>query len=187
MKEEPDHFITRLSTYSFGNCKRAYYFQLAGLKIKEIARMISEDRPFYKLDQIREMIKAFGEALAFEAEVEARRVELTNTKEFYYNRKLDSWESEIITRACRGKSCWYAGLDTRGDRYSSIDFATGADTRQDAVRMCALKIRLDQLGIGKYAPHKIKFEMQWEWGKEWAKKETQRNYRKRTQVNLPEK
>ena len=180
MREHPDHFITRLSLFSFENCKRAYYFHLAGLKQREIARLVSEGIPYYKNSQIREMIKAFGEALAFEEQIEARRKELNQKRKPYYDRHLDSWENEIITRCSRGKAGhWYAVLDTRCDSHCSLDFATCCGSRKDAIRMCSLKIRLDQLGIGRYAPHRIDFDMKWEWAKLWAKKETQRNYRQR--------
>ncbi len=182
MSEAPDHFITKLANYSFTNCKQAYYFHLAGLKQRQIAALISEDRPYYKNSQVREMIEAFGEALAFEVEVETRRLELIKTKQPHYDRVLDSWENEVITRSTSGKGdYWYAVIDTRGDKHCTIDFATCCGTRQDAIRMCALKIRLDQLGIGKFAPHKIGFEMRWEWAKLWAKKDTQRKYRQRVQ------
>ena len=70
------------------------------------------------------MIKAFGEALAFEAQIELRRKELLRpkNKKDSYERELDSWENEVITRAGKGGSCWYASLDSRGDKYCSTDF-----------------------------------------------------------------
>jgi len=182
METEQKHFIEILAGYSFGNCKRAYYFSLAGLKVREISRRISGSIPYYKNDQIKEMIRGFGEALKFEAEVETRRQELIKTKTHYYERTLDSWESDVFTRISSGKGdTWYAVLDTRSedDHYTSLDFATCCETKEDATRMCALKIRVDQLGIGKYAPHKIVFDMQWEWAKGWQKRETQKRYREK--------
>jgi hypothetical protein len=186
-REHPDHFITKLRNYSFGNCKRAYHFFHAGLQMREVTRLVSVDRPYYKHDQIKEMIQAYTEALEFEAQVEAKRKELIKTKTPYYERKLDSWENEIITRSSKGKSCWYAVLDTRGGKFgsTSLDFSTGAETKQDAIRFCALKIRLDHLGIGKFAPHGDLqgYTLHHEYSEYWRNKETKRNYRQRQKLS----
>ena len=59
--------------------------------------------------------------------------------------------------------------------------ATGAGTREDAIRFCALKIRLDILGVGKFAPHEELqgYRRKYEWAKGWRKKEVKRNYRQK--------
>jgi hypothetical protein len=190
MREHPNHFITKLRNYSFGNCKRAYHFHHAGLKIREVAKAVWNERPYYKNHQIKEMIQAYTEALEFEALIEAHRQELNETKTPYYDRKFDSWENEIITRASKGKGkdLWYAVLDTRGadNKFgsTSLDFSTCADTRQDAIRFCALKIRLDVLGIGKFAPHGDLqgYVQSFEYAEYWRDKETKRNYRLKKKV-----
>jgi len=184
-REHPDHFITRLANFSFGNCKRAYYFHKAGLTLTKVGRLVDPDLGSYKPPAVKEMIKAFGEALAYEAEVEQHRLELIKNKVPYYERSFDSWENEIITRVTGGSNGnWYAVLDSRGYKFGSLDFATCCDSRQDAIRMCALRLRLDVIGIGKFAPHSTLqgYERTWEMAKFWAKKETQRNYRQSKRV-----
>lgn len=187
MREQPNHFITKLRNYSFSNCKKAYHFHHAGLTMREVTRLVSIDRPYYKHHQIREMIQAYTEALVFEAEVEAKRKELIEKNVPYYERKLDSWENEIIIRVGKSKRCWYGVLDTRGGQFgsTSLDFSTGACTRQDAIRFCALKIRLDHLGIGKFAPHRELhgYTLNFEYSEYWRKKEIQRNYRQRKKLS----
>ena len=91
---------------------------------------------------------------------------------------MDSWENEIIVRASKTSSCWYGVLDSRGEKHCSLDFATGAETREDAIRFTALKIRLDVLGIGKYAPHD-QLKHRWDMEEFWGKKEVQRRYRQK--------
>jgi len=189
-REHPDHFITKLRNYSFSNCKKAYHFHHAGLKIREVAKAVWNERPYYKNHQIKEMIQAYTEALEFEALLEEKRQELIKTETPYYERKFDSWENEIITRSSKSKSCWYAVLDTRGGKFgsTSLDFSTGAETKQDAIRFCALKIRLDVLGIGKFAPHGDLqgYVQSWEYAEYWRKKEVQRNYRQKKIISSRE-
>lgn len=184
-REHPDHFITRLRNYSYSNCKRAYYFHKAGLTLTEVGKRIDPELGSYKPPSVREMIEAFGESLAFEAQVELRRKELLRARHNSddSHRELDSFANEVITRSGKGSGCWYASLDSRGDKYCSTDFATGAGSREDAIRFCSLKIRLDHIGIGKYAPHNCLQGYNFHYGlaEFWVKKETQRKYRHRVQ------
>jgi hypothetical protein len=93
----------------------------------------------------------------------------------FWERDLDSFSDEIITRTLPPNpndpsSCWYAVLDIGPERWpSDPDFSTGAATREEAVAKCARKIRDDQLGIGKFAPHKLDL---WRLRKHWASKES---------------
>ncbi len=186
MEDKKEHFIEVLGIYSFGNCKKAYHFHHAGLKLREIAKLISEEPPRYKNHHLKEMIQAYTEALEFEEKIEVRRQEIIKHNLPSYQRPLNSWENEIITRARKGEHCWYASLDTRGAKHCNTDFVTGAGTRQDAIRFCALKIRVDNLGIGKFAPHKCiednSYTLHWEFAPYWRKKETKRNYRQRKRI-----
>ena len=171
METENKHFLEILTSYSFNNCKKAYYFDLAGLKKKEIGRMISISRGGYKVCQVNEMIKGYQEALDFEEEIEEKRK--VAQKKPWYERTLNSFANNIITRASKGKTCWYASLDNRALTYAfPPDFSTGADTREDAIRFCSLKLRLDALGVGKYAPHNVFKSIDfWNLKDFWRKKE----------------
>ena len=98
--------------------------------------------------------------------------------------KIDSWENEIITRTHRTKDCWYAALDTIGAKYCYLDFVTGAETREDAIRLCSLKIRLDVRGIGKFAPHRDLqgYNFFFKLAEYWRRKETRRKSRRKHKV-----
>jgi hypothetical protein len=75
-----------------------------------------------------------------------------------YERQLDSFADDVI---CYTKQSayghWNAWLDVApaDDWPSTPDFLTGAENGIEAIRLCARKIREDQRGIGKYAPHDL--------------------------------
>lgn len=89
----------------------------------------------------------------------------------WWERDLDSFADDIITKASKAETWegWYASLDHGPTRWSGDpDFATAASTRDEAVRLCAKKIRDDQRGIGRFAPHRLDlFNLR----KHWATKE----------------
>lgn len=98
----------------------------------------------------------------------------------YYQRTLDSFSDEIITRVRPSSSgtLWYVVLD-RGvvDQVGDPDFSWAAETREDAVAQCAERIRKDAQGIGKY-PHSIMVpghDLHHRLMKHWADKETIRD------------
>lgn len=89
----------------------------------------------------------------------------------FYERTLDSFSDAVITSARQGNdsTLWYAVLDWGARSYpSDADFSTCASTREEAVALCAAKIRDDQKGIGKYAPHDLDM---WRLCEHWVSKE----------------
>ncbi len=95
----------------------------------------------------------------------------------FWGRTLDSFSDETITKVRQSEGgTWYASLDTGPDRYvSDPDFAVGAATRHEAVRLCAARIRADARGEGKYAPHDLlvpgRYDFSYRLAKHWAAKE----------------
>lgn len=102
-----------------------------------------------------------------------------NTAVPYFDRTLSSFEDEIITkvRLSQDRKGWYASLDVGPACYvSDPDFSTYAESREEAVRRCAVKIRQDALGIGQYAPHRCFewYDLHYRLMKHWAAKECSR-------------
>jgi len=99
----------------------------------------------------------------------------------YYQRSLDSFTNEIITRVWPSPSgnLWHVVLDTGVvDHPGDPDFSWAAKTPEDAVSQCAERIRKDAKGIGKYAPHSIMVpghDLHHRLMKHWADKETIRD------------
>lgn len=89
------------------------------------------------------------------------------------DRSLDSFSDETITR-CRphdhGGGLWVASLDygPHDPGMTGPDFARTAVGREQAVRLCAVAIRDDQHGIGKYAPRNLDL---WYLMRYWTEKE----------------
>jgi hypothetical protein len=134
----------------------------------------------YRVSQIKQMIEAYSQFLEFEKEVEKKRKEAP--KEIPdYERNLDSWTNEIITRTfqSRDKSYWYAVLDMADmNPYYNPDFLTCTNKEEDVIRLCAVKIRLDALGIGKYAPRdllKDGYYLHFKLNPHWEEKEKCKN------------
>ena len=76
------------------------------------------------------------------------------TRPPFWERPLDSFEDRILTCVRMTEpGVWYASLDKPSDRRLSVDFATGARSADEAVQLCAQKIRDDVRGVGKFAPH----------------------------------
>jgi len=177
MKKEELQLIEGFSGHSFTCAKRAYYLKLAGYTNKEIAKLLSDEPPRWKAKDIPDTVYIFSLVLKFEAEVENHRQELMKTKTPYWDRELDSWENRAITRTSKSDSSglWYASLDSRGYKYCGLDFSTCCQTKEDAIRLCALKLRLDNLGIGKYAPHDDLGKSLYYHSTYWIKKEYRYN------------
>jgi len=95
----------------------------------------------------------------------------------FYQRSLDSFADHIICRVRQGENgLFYAVLDLGPEPYvSEPDFSTCAETASEAVKQCAIKIRNDAVGIGKYAPHSVLqgYDLHWRLAKHWDEKETQ--------------
>lgn len=93
----------------------------------------------------------------------------------YYERSLGSFSDEVITDVIEGRNgTWYAVLDVGPKRGpGDPDFSTGARTREDAVALCAAKIRRDAVGVGKYAPHSVLtgYDLHFRLARHWASKE----------------
>ncbi len=184
METEQKHFVEVLGNYSFDNCKKCYYLIRAGYSYKEIGKMVGIlSRYGYKKEQVDEMIWAYGEALKFEAQ---QRIKIgIAPKKSYYDRHLDSWENEVITRAEKGRSGWYACLDARGIKTGwPQDFAQGAENKKDAIRFCAIRIRLSARGENTSRPHPDLngYTLHYQLAEYWRKKETRRKYRAKKKI-----
>ena len=179
METKQKHFVDILSNYSFDNCKKCYYLIRAGYSYKEIGKMVGIlSRYGYKKEQVVEMIWGYGETLNFEAEQKVRWE--TSLKTPYDDRTLHSWENEVITRAYKGSSGWYACLDARGIKTGwPQDFAQGAENKKDAIRFCAIRIRLAARGENTSRPHPDLngYTLHYQLAEYWRKKETRRKYR----------
>ena len=98
----------------------------------------------------------------------------------YYDRRLDSFADEIITKVRRGQNgMFYATLDTGPPEpwnLSAPDFAPDGcrETMEEAIRDCARAIRADDRGVGKFAPHACfrGYTFRFQLAKYWAEKET---------------
>lgn len=65
---------------------------------------------------------------------------------------------------------WYAWVSLNLRAMSDPDFSTGAQTREDAVRLCAAKIREDLRCIGKYAPHWGHYDLRYRIVPHWQRR-----------------
>lgn len=94
----------------------------------------------------------------------------------YYNRTLDSFADEIITRCSGPTNGWYHAVLDRGPYDISFDFAAYGygRTREEAIARCASEIRRDARGIGKFAPHDCfrGYTFRFQLCKYWSEKES---------------
>lgn len=91
-----------------------------------------------------------------------------------YARALSTFSDEAMVDVSQSGKLWYAALSWPPDyRYSSLDFSTCATSRDDAVRLCAGKIRAAHLGKLKYRYGDIEcgYVLHWKLQTHWAAKE----------------
>lgn len=97
----------------------------------------------------------------------------------YFDRTLDSFSDETLTkvRPSQDRRGWYATLDVGSTQYvSDPDFSTYAENRDEAIRLCAAKIRADAQGVGQNAPHRCLtgFDLHYRLMQHWTEKERSR-------------
>ncbi len=97
----------------------------------------------------------------------------------YFDRTLDSFADETITKTQIGKESrsWYASLDVGPTQYiSDPDFLTYANTRDEAIRLCAAKIRAAAQGVGEHIQYRCLtgYDLHYRLMQHWSEKEYSR-------------
>lgn len=94
----------------------------------------------------------------------------------YYERSIEDFPDSAIVQVRqsteRGSDLWYAVMNRPPGLLgqSMPDFSTCGRIEEEAVRLCATKLREDAKGTGKYAPHSCfsGYDLHWVLNPWWA-------------------